>query len=79
MGSCINSRADGYLLGNGLCSRNNRTILRKEELKLGESPASFLSCNRTIVRTLVARICCEKKMQKDVDICSNQYYIIFIN
>ena len=50
MGSCFNSRANGYLLGNGLCSRNNRTILRKEDLKLGESPASFLSCNRTIVR-----------------------------
>ena len=33
MGSCINSRADGYLLGNGLCSRNNRTILRREQMK----------------------------------------------
>ena len=51
MGSRVDSRASHYLLGDGLCSRNNRTILRREVLELGESPASFLSCNRTIVRT----------------------------
>jgi len=68
MGSCFNSRANGYLLGNGLCSRNNRTILRREELKLGESPASFLSCNRTIVR--IQRLagtpysCCKKNKKR---------------
>ena len=29
---------------------------KKEDLKLGESPASFLSCNRTIVRIQRRRI-----------------------
>ena len=73
-------------------------------MKLGGSPASLLSCNRTIVRiqrvagTLhqlpagrrvrtilrgykpaVRRVPAVKKIKKDIDICSNQYYIYIIN
>ena len=32
MGSCFNSRANGYLLGDGLCIRNNRAILRRQQM-----------------------------------------------